>query len=174
MLALDVGFSPEKDCWTFPERDDEGRIVGITYRFANGRKTCEPGSKRGLSIPSAFHGASDSPIFIAEGASDTAALHSVGETVIGRPAAHATSHVLTWLSGYLRKVKRRRIIVLGDRDKSSSGRRAGQDGAIALKIHLSRLFDERVDCALPARPFKDMRDQVLADAWGQNLVIIKE
>ena len=32
IVALEVGFYPGKQVWTFPERDAEGQIIGITTR----------------------------------------------------------------------------------------------------------------------------------------------
>jgi putative DNA primase/helicase len=45
---LSVGFYPGKQAWTFPERNEKGDITGILWRFSNGKKFCEPESKRGL------------------------------------------------------------------------------------------------------------------------------
>src|SRR5262249_17357842 len=38
-------------CWTFPEVDGAGRIIGIGLRTAHGRKKTMKGSKRGLTVP---------------------------------------------------------------------------------------------------------------------------
>lgn len=45
---LGVGFYPGKQAWTFSERNEKGNVTGILWRFPDGKKFCEPGSKRGL------------------------------------------------------------------------------------------------------------------------------
>ena len=49
IIALEVGFYPGKQVWTFPERDAEGQIIGITTRTWAGHKFMIPGSQRGLT-----------------------------------------------------------------------------------------------------------------------------
>lgn len=38
-----------RDCWVFPERDEQGTIIGLSLRQWDGRKWMVPGSKRGLT-----------------------------------------------------------------------------------------------------------------------------
>lgn len=47
---LGIGWKIKDSCWTFPERDADGKIIGIIRRFLDGQKYCEKGSKRGLSF----------------------------------------------------------------------------------------------------------------------------
>jgi len=46
---LGVGFFPAEDAWIIPERDETGKVVGLTKRYENGRKIAWKGGKRGLS-----------------------------------------------------------------------------------------------------------------------------
>lgn len=46
---LGVGFYPAEQCWTFPERNAKGEVVGIMRRYGNGKKFVIKGSKRGLT-----------------------------------------------------------------------------------------------------------------------------
>jgi putative DNA primase/helicase len=48
---LGLGYYPAKNAFTIPERNHDGTIVGISYRFISGGKGCEKGSKRGLVFP---------------------------------------------------------------------------------------------------------------------------
>ncbi len=57
LLALEIGYAlriPLKDdqelrnCWVIPERDENGKIIGLSLRLWDGRKRMVPGSKRGL------------------------------------------------------------------------------------------------------------------------------
>ena len=49
LLKLGIGWKITESCWTFPERDADGQIIGIVRRFLDGKKLCEKGSKRGLT-----------------------------------------------------------------------------------------------------------------------------
>jgi putative DNA primase/helicase len=49
LVAIGIGWMPDEACWVFPERDAEGRIVGLVRRFKNGKKLSSTGSKRGLT-----------------------------------------------------------------------------------------------------------------------------
>lgn len=48
LCRLGIGWKIPDSCWTFPERDADGNIIGILRRFLNGKKYCQSGSKRGL------------------------------------------------------------------------------------------------------------------------------
>ena len=45
---LHVGWNDDEQCYTFPEVNAEGQVVGIVRRFLDGKKKAMPGSKRGL------------------------------------------------------------------------------------------------------------------------------
>jgi putative DNA primase/helicase len=49
LTAIGIGWMPNEACWVFPERDAEGRVVGLVRRFKNGKKLSTEGSKRGLT-----------------------------------------------------------------------------------------------------------------------------
>ena len=49
LCRLGIGWIITESCWTFPERDADGRIIGIVRRFLGGKKLCMKGSKRGLA-----------------------------------------------------------------------------------------------------------------------------
>jgi P4 family phage/plasmid primase-like protien len=46
---LGVGYNYAKSAFTFPERDHNGEVIGLSLRFTNGKKGTESGSKRGLT-----------------------------------------------------------------------------------------------------------------------------
>ena len=50
LRAIGAGFYPEKQAWTFPERDHKGDVIGISLRY-EGDKFMVKGSKRGLIYP---------------------------------------------------------------------------------------------------------------------------
>lgn len=45
---IGVGINPLSGCYVMPERDDQGKIIGLTQRALDGSKFMYPGSKRGL------------------------------------------------------------------------------------------------------------------------------
>jgi hypothetical protein len=169
LRALGVGYDDGKGCWVFPERDSERRVVGLIYRSADGEKICAKESKRGLTIPRDIDQFDDGPIYLPEGASDTAALHSVGALAIGRPAADASALVRRWLPPLLSGYGDRPIIVVADRDNQKNGKQPGAAGASVLALWLRAALLRPVSWALPAPPHKDVRDQIVAGDWHKGL-----
>jgi len=47
--ALGYSWDLQENCWLSPERDAEGKVIGLVRRSASGGKWSIPGSKRGLS-----------------------------------------------------------------------------------------------------------------------------
>jgi len=164
--ALDVGYDPGRFEWIFPEHDDQRRIVGLLRRSANGSKRAFGGSVRGLSIPTYPDGLPSGPIYLPEGASDTAALFSVGVFAVGRASAHGSPAQRLWLTRLLAQHGDREIIVVGDRDLN----KMGVECAAKLAEHLADKLERPVGLALPQPEFKDVREQVRAGAWELGLV----
>ncbi len=50
LTAIGVGWHPAENAWVFPERDSEGKVVGLVYRYPTGKKRCLAGSHRGLTF----------------------------------------------------------------------------------------------------------------------------
>ena len=77
---------PKREFASFPSRDGDGVVVGITRRFADGRKLTFPGtSNSGLFLGSGWW-YRFGPVFVVEGPSDTAAMLSANLCAIGRPS----------------------------------------------------------------------------------------
>lgn len=49
LMRLGLGWWPIENAWTFPERDADGKIIGLIRRFWDGQKFCMAESKRGLT-----------------------------------------------------------------------------------------------------------------------------
>ncbi|MGP1346259.1 MAG: AAA family ATPase [Phycisphaerales bacterium] len=146
--------------WEIDERDAEGNIVGIATRGPDGRKGAQPGSSRGLIIPNGHlpDGAGemeDDPLFVAEGASDCAALLSVGLDAVGVPMAGACADQLAEL------VHGRHVALV--RDSDGAGHRGAGKLARALvgRAASVRVIDPPLDA-------KDARDSVLAHAQRRD------
>jgi hypothetical protein len=143
--------------WTFPEQSGEGEIIGIQRRYVDESidKRAISGSKRGLSVPAAWEEI-PGPVFIPEGASDVAALISVGLCAIGRPSATGG---IGHLARFLRGVDRR-IIVLGENDRKADGRWPGKEGAETVARALERELKRQIEVGFPPEGFKDVRAYV--------------
>ncbi len=82
---LGVGYDPVRRLWTFPERDAAGAIINILGRNDEGAKRRLGGSKNGLCYPKNWADGS-APILLVEGASDLAAVLTMGLNGVGRPS----------------------------------------------------------------------------------------
>jgi hypothetical protein len=165
VLALKIGYDPEENCWLLPERDDRRRIVGLVRRDPNGIQMAKDGSRRGLTWPDYGDSLPPGPFHLPEGASDTAALFTAGALAIGRPGALGSRAADLWLARLLRRHPGREVIVVGDRDPSRVGERGARKQAERLQEALGR----PVAWALPAKGFKDVREQVVAGKWHRGL-----
>lgn len=168
LQAIGIGWLSGK-C-AFPEFDDCRRPVGMVLRDAHGQRRAIRGSLRGLTIPR-YRLRPEGPIYVAEGATDTAALYSVGVHAIGRPMARVSGAVRLWLTRYLEHHGGGcDIIVVGDRDKPRNGVAVGARGAKELALYLSHELSRHITWALPQREYKDVREQICAGQWRRHLV----
>jgi hypothetical protein len=162
-----VGFLDNR--WVLPERDNGGRIVGICYRDKQGQRKCEPRSHRGLTLVN--EPVRSGPVYVSEGATDAAALLSVGVNVVGRPMAKASGLIRLWLLRHLSLIDDHGIIVVGDRDPTKNSVSVGKRAARELAEFLRQELGRPVSWALPRPGFKDVRDQITAGQWSQGLQI---
>jgi hypothetical protein len=152
---LPVGYAISQDCWTFPECDGAGKVIGINRRFRNGDKRFLPGGNRGLTIADDWYKL-DGPLFLPEGASDTLALRVYGRAGVGRPSNLGGVEQLAVL---LRGVpKERQIIVMGENDQKPDGKWPGRDGAVQTADRLAGLLHRPVQWKLPPTGAKDSRE----------------
>ena len=115
---------PRGPCWTFPEVDAAGNVVGVVCRYRDGRKKAWPGGGRGLTVPAGWHGG-DGPVFLPEGPSDVLAL-AAGLAAVGRPSNMGG---VEGLAGLLCGLPAGRpIVALGENDAKQSGEWPGRDG----------------------------------------------
>ncbi len=149
---LEVAWCKEMRCWLFPERNGQGKIIGLMKRFRNGSKSIISGGTRGLYIPNSFN-AGGGNILIAEGGSDTAAGLSRGWNIIGRPSADGGSqHLINLLQG-----AKGQIYVIGDNDVKRDGSWPGKKGAQVVGQRLAAGIKAPVLITNPPMKFKDVR-----------------
>ena len=119
LKALDVRFNPFEECWSFPMRDDEGKIVGLRFRELGGsKKWSAKGSKDGLFYATNGFAREDASksgreLVIVEGPSDTAAAMSLGLPVVGRSSCQTGA---AHLRALIRRARPRVVTLVADND----------------------------------------------------------
>jgi hypothetical protein len=155
-----AGWSDRRECWTFPERNGSGKIVGILTRDLTGKKRRIKGSQSGLSFTCDWN-AGDGPIFLVEGPSDFAALKTIGLSAVGRPSNRGG---VAFLTNLLFDVPaQREIIVVGERDQKPTGLWPGKEGAISVATQLAEALERPIAWGFPPDNAKDSR------AWLQAM-----
>lgn len=158
LQCLEVGCLPDRLCWTFPMRDEHGRIIGMRTRTIDGRKFAIPGSRNGLFIPIAVEDGRG-PLFIEEGPTSTAAVLQMGFDCIGRPSCSAcVDMTVRWCRAHKREIG---IIANADSAKVH-GSEVHYPGQEYAKILASALVDNglSVKVLLPLKG-KDSRDWLI-------------
>jgi AAA domain len=160
LALLGAGWKKGEQCWTFPERDAAGQIIGINRRYRDGAKMLMKDGKRGLYITPNWKD-ENGPLLLPEGASDVLALSTMGFSAVGRPNNTGGANLL---AGLLKGISAdREIIVLGERDIKDNGDWPGKDGAVGAAASLSQALKRMVAWCLPPDGAKDIR------AWYKSL-----
>jgi hypothetical protein len=160
LTALQVGWHPGQRFWSFPERDGNGRVIGINARYGDGSKKRLSGSKAGLTYADHWD-TGVGPILLVEGASDTAALLTIGLSAVGRPSNRGgVDHLVDMLSDFPLE---REIVVFGERDQKEDGKWPGMEGAVSTATKLAETLERPIHWALPPDNAKDSR------AWLQSM-----
>jgi hypothetical protein len=165
------GTPTETGYWTFPETDATGKIIGIACRWRKGHGPNPTGksqiltSTRGLTLPPGWKERPGSA-FDVEGPTDTAAMYRAGFAVTGRLAASGGGALLAKL--YADLDPSRDIIIVGDNDEKANGHWPGKEGAIAIARKVSDATGRLVKWALPPTGFKDVREYLTSDLWGDT------
>jgi hypothetical protein len=157
--SVGTGWCVEESCWTFPELDGKGEVVGITRRYRDGQKKAMAGGGRGLCIPSDF-AQRDGPVLLPEGPSDTMALTALGLKAVGRPSNTGGVEYLAELLHGLPSATD--VTVLGEHDQKDNGQWPGKEGAERTASALSQKLTRPVGIAFPPPGVKDVRAWVLA------------
>ncbi|WP_162672465.1 toprim domain-containing protein [Gemmata massiliana] len=154
-----IGFDHDDRCWTFPETDAQGNVIGILRRFVSpapdgSNKKRMKGSRSGLTLPEGW-GSCAGPVYVVEGPTDALAMHCAGLACVGRPSNTGGSALLAEL---LHKFPLDRpIVILGDNDQKGDGQFPGRDGAVSVATKLATSLNRSVYWALTPDGVKDVR-----------------
>lgn len=143
----------EPGCWTFPECDSQGHIVGLGLRWPTGKKGQLKDGRRGLTLPDGWRELPD-PVIVAEGPSDVLSGRAVGLNVIGRPSNSGGAELIS------QACRDRRVIILGENDQKPDGTWPGRIGAEAVARKLEAAWGRPVPVAFPPSGVKDLREWV--------------
>ncbi|MEQ9379401.1 MAG: phage/plasmid primase, P4 family, partial [Pirellulales bacterium] len=138
---------------TWPERDADGNITAVGRRLPSGEKKQVQGGKRGLIIPpSLYH--TTGTIFAPEGASDLAALLTLGLRSAARSQAYSRASV----SGLVRLSEAGEVFIVADNDEHGIGEREAKKTAQAVADEIRK----PVQWAKIPDPYKDARAWLLS------------
>jgi hypothetical protein len=189
LRRLGIGWVPESEDepahWLCPERDGEGRVIGLLRRYGSGAKRRMAGASSGLTFEEAdmdgnMNGkaiADTDTLLIVEGASDVAAAYTRGLRAVGRPNNMGGSEALATLIRQ-KLPEGVPVIVLGENDrrtqKDGTELWPGRDGAVHVAGQLARLTGRRIAWSMPPKGIKDLRDWfwwMLPDRNGETNVL---
>ena len=160
LRAMGVGWDASAGAVSFPMFGPDGEVVGIRYRdMRTGSKWSAAGSVAGwFGISGAIDGRRR--LFLPEGATDTAAMLSLGLAVVGRPSA-----IGGWsmVAAAVRRVGPREVVVVGDNDTA---------GVAGSRHAAARLIDAgyRVRTLSPPPGINDVRAWLAA---GGDVALIE-
>lgn len=154
LRRLGLGWHEGQRCWTFPERNGRGQVIGISTRYREGDKGFLNGGHRGLYYPPDWQPGSGW-LLIVEGASDTAAGVTAGLSTVGRPSCTGgVKHLVELLRDAAADCK---IVVIGEMDAKPDGSWPGKYGAVDVAMQLASHLARPVRWALPPNGHKDLR-----------------
>ncbi len=115
LVKLGVGWSPAHQATTWPMLDANGSVIGIRLRCpTTGRKWAVKGSNAGLFYSrELLSQRMPNRLMVCEGPTDTAALLSIGMTVVGVPSAGGSRELLDALC---RRITPQEITIVADND----------------------------------------------------------
>ena len=146
---------PADDRWVIAERDAQGEVIGTSHRFPDGGKGFAPGGRRGLVIPwplGTYAGSTaSSPVYVCEGASDTAAMLGLGLDAVGVPMAGRGGEELAGL------LEGRHAVCVADADQAGRNGMQKVAGSLASRCPSVRTIEPPLGC-------KDAREAVIAGA----------
>lgn len=128
LRRLEVGWSGERQAWTFPMSNANGDVVGIRLRLRSGRKLSIKGSREGLFLPGDLK--PNERLLICEGPTDTAAMMDLGFQVVGRPNCNGG---VKFVCELVKRLETEAVVCVADSDEP--GQRGAERLVSSLMIH---------------------------------------
>ena len=153
--------------YTFPMRDEKGQVIGISLRTEDGFKYATTGSRNGLFIPATI--TNERALIICEGASDCAALMSIGCNPIGR---HSNVGGADLLAKYAHDYGHKRAYLLCDRDPDDSPALENTRNGAKQLVGWMRTVDVTCKVRRPPEPYKDARAWVASGATKEDVAAL--
>jgi hypothetical protein len=155
-----VGWSAKHRATTWPMRGGDGHICGIRFRRDDGIKFSVRGGRNGIFVGQLPDGpAFPGVLIIVEGATDTAAMLSIGIEACGRPSCSGGSDAII---KFCSPDRWERVAIVADADEP------GQRGARSLAARLVGYVPDGVRIVTP--PTKDVRDWVRQGATRDDVL----
>lgn len=165
LKALWFGWDRQQNAWAIPMRSPDHEIIGVRLRSSDGRrKYAVDGSIAGLFIPSlSSAGKYHHPevIYMVEGPTDTAALHSMGLRACGRDSARGSHDKCV---AYADRIKPGRVVLVADRDDSGIGWQSANE--LAEKV---RDAGHIAQVVIPPQDIEDVRAWLKSGAAGKDV-----
>lgn len=173
-LRVGYGQDPNgNEWWSFPSRDENGRIIGVTRRYPSGAKLTYPGTSNGGVFCVNNWWSRPGVVLIVEGGSDVAAAETYGLCAVGRPSNVGGVPILREM--LQDKCRGRVVMIVGENDEKPS--RRGKPGYChfdckgCMQCFPGRVGAEHISKQLgipycmPPYPFKDLREAVRDLVW---------
>lgn len=139
--------------WSVPMVNGHEKVVGVSRRYDDGSKKSL--GSNGLFVPAGWR-ERPGPVFVVEGASDTAAMWAAGLCAVGRPSNTGGVGMLLAL---LPSNDGKPVVVVGENDPKESGDWPGLSGAVDVANQLRAGMRTRaVSWSVPPAAFKDARE----------------
>jgi hypothetical protein len=178
LLRVGVGEDHDGSQWfSFPSRDGDGKVIGITRRYPDGHKKTYCGTSNGIFMAHEWYNF-PGVVLIVEGASDVAAATTHGLCALGRSSNLGGIHFIQ--SQLAKHAAGRPVIVIGERDEKPEKRGRvdfcpadcsgcnycypGKFGAEHVAKQLG------VNHCMPIAPYKDLREMLFGNSvWVEAL-----
>lgn len=178
LLRVGVGEDHDGTQWySFPSKDGDGNVIGITRRYIDGSKKTYAGTSNGIFCTYEWW-KTPGIILIVEGASDVAAAHSAGICAIGRSSNLGG---VAYIQKQLEKhAPGRKILVIGERDEKPEKRGkfdfCAKDCAGCSYCYPGKygaeMVSQQLKCnwCMPLEPHKDLRQMFSGKSlWADAL-----
>lgn len=158
-----LGWNIDEECFTFPEQDGQGKVIGLNRRFKDGTKKQMMGSARGITVPYDWDQGTG-PLYIVEGPTDTAAMICAGLCAWGRPS---NTGGVAFLAEAIQKLPEAiPVVIVGENDKKPDGLWPGLTGAISVAGSLSEKVMQTVKWTMAPTDFKDVREYLTGEMFA--------